>query len=92
MVTFAERARWPRISTAATLSYYLRNVQAKSRGGYQYTSDAPCHESKNPGNGDSFHFGDATGGGLRISCWSCGSGSTMVERLEDQFGRGLQVR
>ena len=92
MTSFAERSRWPRISTAATLSHYLQNVCLKTRGDYQYSADAPCHESKNPGRGDSFHFGDAPGGGLRISCWSCGAGAKMVERIEDGIGRALQVR
>ena len=95
---FKERSRRPRISKAETLAQALANVREDGRAPYQYTADAPCHQSKNPGAGDSFHFGNALGGGLVVSCWSClkaggaGSAREMVERIEDRLGCGLQVR
>ena len=102
--TRRERMRRPRVRTAAELAELLENVRraprgyydpmsAEPRGEYQYTADPPCHESKNPGHGDSFHFGDAPGGGIFVGCWNQGCfGNKMVERIEDKLGIGLQVR
>ena len=104
-LTFAQRSRLPRISTAATLAQCLENVQPLGRYPYTYSADAPCHTSHVPGHGDSFQFGDAVDidgnfiGGLSLDCWGCikgeggpGAARGMVERIEDRLGRGLQVR
>lgn len=104
-LTFAQRSRLPRISTAATLAQCLENVLPLGRYPYTYSADAPCHTSHVPGHGDSFQFGDAVDidgnfiGGLSLDCWGCikgeggpGAARGMVERIEDKLGRGLQVR
>ena len=88
---FGERSRRPRISTMAELAARLDNVRPYQRDPYTYQADAPCHQSKRPGLGDSFHFGQGKVAGLYLGCWSCGSGSDMVERIEDRFGVGIQV-
>ena len=103
--TFSERSRRPRIQTAEELAPYLSHVQPCGRSPYTHTADAPCHTSKNPGFGDSFWFGDALDpsgnpfGGLVVTCWGClqkgsgpGSARAMLERVEDAFGVGIQVR
>ena len=103
--TFSERSRRPRIQTAEELAPYLSNTQPCGRSPYTHTADAPCHTSKNPGFGDSFWFGDALDpsgnpfGGLVVTCWGClqkgsgpGSARAMLERVEDAFGVGIQVR
>ena len=87
-----ERARRPRIATASDLARSLTNVRDHSRPPYQFTADAPCHGSKNPGAGDSFHFGDHPQGGLVLGCWQCKGGADMVQRIEDLWGVGIQVR
>ena len=89
---FLERAKRPRITQADTLASHLANVRPAQRGDYRYTADAPCHISKNPGHGNSFHFGDAPRGGITLSCWHCGSGTEVVARIEDALGCGIQVR
>ena len=93
MATFAEKARWIRVSTAEALASLLDNVKVQARPPFQYTADPPCHASA---SGESFHFGDAPGGGIAVSCWSCcrGSGSwaSMVDRIEEHIGYAIQAR
>ena len=90
--SYKERARRPRIRNAAEFADLLDNVRAAPRGQYDYTADAPCHTSKNPGYGNSFHFGDAPGGGIVMGCWSGCLGNEMAARIEDRLGISLLVR
>ena len=84
MVDLKDRARRPRIRTAAELAARLDNVRPLVRGQYQFTADAPCHTTKNPGHGDSFHFRYAPGDGIVIDSWNECTGREMAERIEDR--------
>lgn len=85
---FLEKARtWPRVETAAQLAGLLSGVKPRRWREYSHVANPPCHASS---SGESFAFGDAPGGGLRVYCWACGS--ETLERAETALGVALQTR
>ena len=79
------------VRTAAQLALLLDNVQPITpREGRTYSADAPCHESKKPGMGDSFTFGDGPGG-LLIDCWQCKAGRGSLFRMRGDIEELLNI-
>ena len=80
----------PLITDAAGLAPYLRHVRRLGYHGYDWSADPPCHASSS-GMANSFHFGDAEGGGVKVGCWAGCQGPGFVKRIEEALGIRLQV-
>lgn len=94
MTDFKERAQhWPRVNNAQELAGRLSHARLKRWREYQWVADPPCHaQGKKPGESNSFIFGDAPGGGVIVSCFTCRGRKGMIDEIEERLGVAIQLR
>ena len=87
-MNFLDKLHLPLIESASELRMRLNHVQERKYKDYQYIAEPPCHSSSSR---ESFHFGDAPGGGISVGCWQC-QRPGYLDDLESSLGVRIQVR